>query len=106
MNIYNILTIMAANCGGVDTALINCGANENGIYAILALVINILTYGVGAAGVLGIVISGIQYMSSSGDPATMTKAKNRLVQVIIGLLCWGLLWAFLEWLIPGGVLNS
>ncbi|MBQ3274956.1 hypothetical protein IJH46_00845 [Candidatus Saccharibacteria bacterium] len=99
--------VFAESCGGVNTSLINC-SSENGqgepIFELLAIVLNILTYGVAAAGVLGIVISGIQYMTASGNEAQMTKAKNRIVQVVIGLLCYGLLWTFLEWLIPGGVL--
>ena len=86
----------------VETALFGC--YSGGIYGILAIAINILTFGVATAGVLGIVIAGVQYMTSSGDPATMTKAKNRIVQVAIGLAAWGLMWGLLEWLIPGGVL--
>lgn len=100
---FSVLTSFGGTCGGVNTALINC-SGENGIYDILAIVINILTAAVGVAAVVGIVIAGIQYMTSSGDPATMTKAKNRIVQVVIGLFAWGSMWALLEWLIPGGVL--
>ncbi|MBQ7802301.1 hypothetical protein IJ380_00310 [Candidatus Saccharibacteria bacterium] len=111
IGIFGVLAIdvpvFAASCGGINTSLINCGS-ETGhgeeIYEILALILNVLTYGVAAAGVLGIVISGIQYMTASGNEAQMTKAKNRIVQVVIGLFAYGLLWVFLEWLIPGGVI--
>lgn len=80
------------------------GKDGEGIFNILAIVLNVLTAGVGVAGVLGIVISGIQYMTASGNEAQMTKAKNRIVQVVIGLVMYGLFWALLEWLLPGGVL--
>jgi hypothetical protein len=98
----------AAQCGNVQTTLIDCGtgSEESGIYSILALAVNILTIGIGAGGVIGIIISGIQYMTANGDPATMTKAKRRIVEVLIGLGAFAVLWAFLEWLIPGGVLHS
>lgn len=97
------------SCAGVNTSLINCDVGEddksgNGIFYLLSIVLNILTFGVGAAGVLGLVISGIQYMTANGNPAQMTKAKNRIIQVVIGLVAYGLFWALLEWLIPGGVL--
>ena len=104
--ILAVVKTIGATCGGVETALISCGDNENGIYGVLAIVVNVLTAAVGVAAVIGIVIAGVQYMTSSGDPATMTKAKNRIVQVVIGLVAWGLMWAFLEWLLPGGVLNG
>ncbi|MBR3256874.1 hypothetical protein IKG02_01115 [Candidatus Saccharibacteria bacterium] len=99
----------AEKCAGVETSLINCDVAEDdkeggGIFYILSIVLNILTFGVGAAGVLGIVISGVQYMSASGNEVQMTKAKNRIVQVVIGLVAYGLFWAVLEWLIPGGIL--
>ena len=98
------LRMFAAQCGGVETALISCGDTENGIGAILAVILNVMTIGVGALGIVGIVISGIQYMTSSGDPVLMTKAKKRLIEIVIGLLAYGLRWVFLEWLIPGGIL--
>lgn len=97
----------ATNCGGMETSLIECEeGGDGGIYVLLGTILNILTVGVGVAGVLGIVISGIQYMTASGDVAQTTKAKRRLIEVIVGLIAWGLMWAFLEWLIPGGVINS
>ncbi|MBQ1528126.1 hypothetical protein IIZ77_00575 [Candidatus Saccharibacteria bacterium] len=98
------LKMFAAQCGGIETALISCSDTENGIWAIVGVVLDIMMIGVGAAAVIGIIISGIQYMTSSGDPGAMTKAKNRLTQVIIGILAFGLMWVFLQWLIPGGIL--
>lgn len=100
----DVLKVFAAETceGGVQTALFGC--YKDGIWGILAIVLNVLLIGIGVAAVVGIIISGIQYSTSSGDPAQMTKAKNRLVQIIIGLVAFGLMWAFLQWLIPGGIL--
>ena len=53
--------------------------------------------------VIGIIISGIQYSASAGDPTAMAKAKKRIIEIIIGVLAYGLLWGFLNWLIPGGL---
>lgn len=103
---YKVISLFAASCGGVNTTIINCNNTENGIYAVLAVAINILTILIGAGGVIGIIISGIQYMTASGDPAVVTKAKRRIVEILIGLAAFSVLWAFLEWLIPGGVLHS
>ena len=96
---FESLTVFA-EC--VQTALFGC--YDGGIWGIIEIVLDIMLIGVGAAAVIGIIISGIQYMTSSGDPGAMAKAKNRLVQVVIGILAFGLMWVFLQWLIPGGVL--
>ena len=72
-----------------------------GIKCLLNLVLTILTYGIGILGVIGIMISGIQYITSSGDPAKMTKAKNRILQIVIGLIIYAVMWAALRFLVPG-----
>lgn len=74
---------------------------EKTITCVLSLVINIMTYGIGVLGVVGIVLSGIQYITSQGDPAKMTKAKNRIVQVVIGLVIYAVMYAALFFLVPG-----
>ncbi len=100
----DVLRAFAEETGSecVETALF--GSYCDGIWGILAIVLNVLMIGVGAAGVIGLVIAGIQYATASGDPGQMTKAKSRITQIVIGLVAFGLMWAFLEWLIPGGVL--
>lgn len=77
------------------------GENGEGIKCILNLVVNVLTYGIGVLGVAGIVFSGIQYTSSQGDPAKMAKAKNRIIQIIIGLVIYAVMYAALAFLVPG-----
>ena len=101
---YNILSIVADNtCGeGVKTAIFgNGGCYSGGIFGILGIAIDVLTIGIGAAAVIGIIISGIQYATSSGDPAATTKAKNRLIEILIGILVYGLFYGLMRWLVPG-----
>ena len=99
---YNILKVVAASddcTDGVKTALFGC--YKGGVWGILGLAIDILTIGIGAAAVIGIIISGIQYATASGAPATVTKAKNRLFQILIGLLVYGVFYGLMRWLVPG-----
>ncbi|MDO5451475.1 MAG: pilin [Candidatus Saccharibacteria bacterium] len=77
-----------------------------GIFMILNNVVEVLTYGVGILGVLGITIVGIQYLTAAGDEEKTRKAKRRLLEIIIGIIAYALLWFFLSWLTPGGKLNS
>ena len=73
------------------------------IQGILKLVLNILVYGLGAAAVLGVIIAGIQYMTARDDVAQVAKAKKRLIEIVIGLVAWALMFTVLNWLIPGGL---
>ena len=98
-----------AACGGVDTNIVNCdedGSEGGGVFAVLNIVLSVLTWGVGIAGTLGIVIAGITYMTAKDDVAQLTKAKNRLIQIIIGLVIYAVMWAFLQWLLPGGIFGN
>jgi len=95
------------NC--VNTALFGtvCDSCDGGaIYKILAMIIKILSTGVGVLAVLGIIIGGVIYLTSSGDASRMAKAKKRITEVVIGLIVYGVMFTVLEFLIPGGVLNS
>ncbi|MBR1795714.1 C39 family peptidase [Candidatus Saccharibacteria bacterium] len=84
-----------------------CDSCDGGsVFKILALIIKILTAGVGVLAVLGITIAGIMYLTSSGNEVKMAKAKNRIFQVVIGILVYGVMFAVLQFLIPGGILQS
>ena len=93
--------------GCVDTAILGeggCSCDDgqgSGITHILKLVVDILTVGVGVLGVLGIVITGIQYLTSGGNEEQMRKAKRRLFEIVIGLIAYVLIYAVLTWLLPG-----
>lgn len=96
-------------CFGVKTSIISCkeSAKDNkegeAVFKILAIVINILTYGVGIAATVGVVISGYQYMTSRDNPSAVAESKKRLVEIVIGLFAYSVLWGILQLLLPGGV---
>ncbi len=110
---------MAAKCGGVDTAIINCDEkNENlidkkdknnvlventAIWALLIMTINILTAGVGVLALAGIVYGGILYASAGGNPEQVKKARTIFLNVAIGVIAFAGMFTVLNFLIPGGV---
>ena len=49
-------------------------------------IVNTLLYVLGAVAVIVIIVAGILYATSSGDPALITKAKNTLLYAVIGLI--------------------
>ena len=93
--------VSAASCGGVDTAIIECGDKESGIGQILKLVINILSIGVGILAVIGITVVGIQYLTAGSNEEQVRKSKRRLIEIVIGIIAYVLLYALIQWLIPG-----
>jgi hypothetical protein len=65
--------------------------------------VNFLAALVGVAVVISIIIGGIQYSSSGGDPSKAAAAKNRIRNAVIALVAFILLWSILNFLIPGGL---
>lgn len=65
--------------------------------------INFMAALVGIAVVISIVVGGIQYASSAGDPQKVTMAKKRIQNAIIALIAFLFLYAMLQFLVPGGI---
>jgi len=63
-----------------------------------------LSGGVGIVVVIMIIIGGIQYTSSSGDPQKVGAAKQKIFNAVLALVAWVLLAGFLNYLVPGGIL--
>ena len=97
-------TSTSKSCAGVETSIIDCDAgNENGeaVGELLLKAVKIMTGMIAALAVLGVIIAGYQYMMSSGDAAKTAKAKRRLYEIVIGLVVFALMYAALEFLVPG-----
>lgn len=81
--------------------------NNSGIMKVLKLALNVLVYGLGVAATVGVVVAGVLYLTARDNEKQVKLAKKRLFEVIIGLAAWGVSFALLNWLIPGGLkLNS
>ena len=73
------------------------------MFDILGMVLSVVTYGVGAAAIIGVLITGYQYITARDNSAQVMKAKNRLFQIVIGLVVWVMIWGILQFLLPGGL---
>ena len=80
--------------------------NGCGVYTILNLVIDILSMGVAILGVIGVTIAGIQYMSAKDSEEKTKKAKRRIFEIVIGLVAYAILFVGVQWLLPGGLMNT
>lgn len=98
-------------CGETDTSIIQCGSTiddsgkveNSGVWGLLLYVLNILTTGVAVAAVGGIVYASVIYTSASGDVEKSKKARHMLMDIVIGIAAYALMYAALNYLIPGGL---
>jgi hypothetical protein len=100
------------DCGGVETAIIKCSQDNKGdniennaIWGLLLIVLNIMTAGVGVLAVAGIVYGAILYTTAENKPDQMKQAISIITNVVIGLVAFALMYAGLNFLIPGGVFS-
>lgn len=77
---HNVFTILAQKVN--TTTLPKPAADSDALYNIFGIVIGTLA----SVALLIIVIAGLRYILSSGDPATMAKAKNAIIYALIGLI--------------------
>lgn len=122
-----------AQCGGVDTSIIKCEetgyicdngefvesasstcpdgstpkskVESTGLWGVLILAINILTGLVGVAALGGIIYGAILYTSAGGSVEQTKKAMGIIMNVVIGIIAYALMYIGLNFLIPGGVFD-
>lgn len=93
------------DCDGVSTSIeVDCSNAENPIYSYIIAIVNFISAGVGIAIVANVMIGGVQYMMSGGNPQVTQAAVKRIINALIALLAFIFMWAFFNWLIPGGIL--
>ena len=84
-------------------------ANENtggeAIWGLLIIILNILTAGIGVAAVIGIIIAAIIYSSAEDKADQVHKAKMMIWNIVLGLVLYIAMYAFLQFIIPGGIFS-
>jgi hypothetical protein len=100
--------------GNVDDGQYTCcptGPNLNNNMACLFSkyinpVVQLLSALVGVVVVIMVIMGAIEYSSSAGDPQKATSGRQHITNALLALLAYILLYAFLEFLIPGGFLHG
>ena len=103
--IHNVISVFAEeNC--VGTALFGevCDAcNGGGINFVLMYTVEAMIIGIGILAVIGLMVFGIQYLTAGSNSGQTAKAKGRLINMIVGLVTYVVLIAFLQFLSPDGI---
>ncbi len=75
-------------CNGIGVASAgatnSCGQGT-GVTSLLRVIINILSFIVGAVSIIMIIIGGLRYVTSGGNDQNMAGAKNTIIFALIGM---------------------
>lgn len=76
---------------------------KNPIVKQLNIFVNFLSGLVGVVVVGVIIVGGIQYSLAGGNPQAVAAARKRIIDGLIALFAFLFIFAFVQWLVPGGV---
>lgn len=100
-------TYSSADCNILPDSICDAKGNkkleESSVWRIVEFVLQILTVGVGLVALAGVVYGSALYASAGGNPEQVKKARTIILNVVIGIVAYALMYALLQWLIPGGV---
>jgi hypothetical protein len=109
LNFVILPSTALADCAGTKTSLIDCPGgggktvDKTGLWALLLLIINIFSGLIGVAAVGGVVYGSILYSTAGGNMDKVKKARVTIAQTVLGIFVYVLLYAFLNYVIPGGL---
>ncbi len=83
----------------------SCGTDNVGIRCLVVEVLKFLNIGVGLAVVGGIAAGGIMYATAEGNASKTQTGIKIIANAILGLVLYLLMFAILQFLIPGGVIS-
>lgn len=84
-------------CNGAD--------DKDSILTVLVTISNWLAAGVVIAVIGGIIYGAIMYATSAGDAGKAKSATEIIRNAFIALILYFLMWAFLQYIVPGGLFN-
>ena len=74
-------------CGGLNGAGTGCGGDSGSmVQKAVRVAINILSVVAGVAAVIMIIVAGLKYITSGGDPSQVGSAKNTLIYAVVGIV--------------------
>ena len=79
---------------------------DNPLVKRIQQVVDVLSIGVGIVVVGALIVGGIQYIIAGDNANAVSAAKSRVMNALLALAVFLFLWAFLQWLIPGGVFST
>lgn len=97
-----------STCGSAHTFFdwgCNGASDKDSILTVLVTISNWLAAGVVIAVIGGIIYGAIMYATSAGDASKAKSATEIIRNAFIALILYFLMWAFLQYIVPGGLFN-
>ena len=94
----NNFAAVEADCEGETLDSGNCG-----IVKWLLIFTNVMAGLVGIVVVIMVIIGGIQYSTAADDAQKIQEAKKKVSNALFALLAFIFMYAFLQWVVPGGI---
>ena len=95
-----------STCGSAHTFFdwgCNGASDKDSILTVLVTISNWLAAGVVIAVIGGIIYGAIMYATSAGDASKAKSATEIIRNAFIALVLYFLMWAFLQYIVPGGL---
>jgi len=73
------------------------------LVADIQTIVNFLSAGVAIFITGSIIYAAIRYATAGSQPNTVVEARNRIIDSIVALIAFLLIFSFVQWLIPGGI---
>jgi hypothetical protein len=86
----------------------NANCKNNSCDLILKYVnptINLFSILFGLVAVISLILGGIQFSTSEGDPQKANNAKSRITKTIVAIIAYFFMFSLLQFLVPGGLFN-
>jgi type IV secretion system pilin len=82
----------------------NCDSNQCDLISLYVNpAVRLLSILVGLVLAASLIMGGVQYSAAGSDPQKVSAAKSRISNTLLALFAYAFLYAFLNFLIPGGV---
>jgi len=82
-----------------ESGICDANAKTDDLKTVIGTIINTILFILGAVAVLMVIIGGIQYTTSAGDPALAKKGRETVIYAIIGLVIAFLAYAIINWVV-------
>jgi hypothetical protein len=95
-----------SNIPAVSSKDVTNSLKKNPIITDINNIIKVLSAGVGIIVTGSIIVAGIQYAFAGDNSQMVSNAKHRIVKSFIALIVFMFIFAFIQWIVPGGLFSS
>jgi hypothetical protein len=101
----NICNTCASGTACSDSAIKCSRGNCDLVATYVDPFIKVLSGLVGLVVIISLIVGGVQYSASEGDPQKAAQAKSRITKTVFAFIVFIFLFALLQFLVPGGIFN-